>query len=693
MSAKSFLFNRNAAWKMFIFLSVLLAIGLPITSIWETLLLFLSTSLIITIPELRTTSLFYKKTMKVFLLFLILLLLKHCFPILQINMGANLYMPTVKNESNEQREYQQLPDPVYHALKKKFAQYYPRSHWHTHYLGLSWQASLIKPSQTYSFSTESFWKHSNMSAYIHRIDFDSLETLRESFINNKTKTLGYYNWYAQSDPPSRQLTPFFIAFQFPQNSINSQLCWKGSVYWLDHFIYHSNLQCRSITSAEAKESSFIYGVSFPEHDNLSMHLILSTKYKIFYFLRGFLSLLMICFLFFSLQFDRKHFTKILLIFLIILPQIFILSLKGSIHQFSHFSETHVFSGGDDGLTYAGRGREIFYYLLHNQFLKALAGGAEVFSYMPLQRYCNAVFYFIFGESSLPSLFLLLSLFMLFYYYLDKICRALYSLPALLCLLIFIFLMHTYFSLAVENMSASIAFPCFVGALCLLTNGNKNQINHQHLFSVSFLFAIATMCRPNMLPAAIFILAYAHFNLSKQILPLPPYKLKHYLCRSALGFLPVLLIPLHNWYYGHVFVPLTNSAFIPENFSIPPKLYWIAGKNLIIGNFNTEALQSILLHFKKWFPDWEIVFCFALCFWIMYSSKWVSLRILASAAILLQIQSLFWTATSRHLLLARTLSIFATLIYLANLHKMVQFKNLTRKIQRRNLRTDNRIEDS
>jgi hypothetical protein len=41
---------------------------------------------------------------------------------------------------------------------------------------------------------------------------------------------------------------------------------------------------------------------------------------------------------------------------------------------------------------------------------------------------------------------------------------------------------------------------------------------------------------------------------------------------CIGFAPVLSMALHNWIYGHVFVPLSANAANPELLVMPPSAY-------------------------------------------------------------------------------------------------------------------------
>jgi hypothetical protein len=68
---------------------------------------------------------------------------------------------------------------------------------------------------------------------------------------------------------------------------------------------------------------------------------------------------------------------------------------------------------------------------------------------------------------------------------------------------------------------------------------------------------------------------------------------------AVGFAPILLIPLHNWYFGGEIVLLTSSAFHPSNLHASPMSYVAALEEMLRVEFAGANLTQVLSHLGKW----------------------------------------------------------------------------------------------
>ena len=68
---------------------------------------------------------------------------------------------------------------------------------------------------------------------------------------------------------------------------------------------------------------------------------------------------------------------------------------------------------------------------------------------------------------------------------------------------------------------------------------------------------------------------------------------------CVGFVPVLSMALHNWIYGHVFVPLSANAAHPDVLVMPPSAYAQASRELFTLNFSGGYLLRALLQIPRW----------------------------------------------------------------------------------------------
>ena len=68
---------------------------------------------------------------------------------------------------------------------------------------------------------------------------------------------------------------------------------------------------------------------------------------------------------------------------------------------------------------------------------------------------------------------------------------------------------------------------------------------------------------------------------------------------CIGFLPVLWMPFHNWYFGHQFVLLSSNAQLPGTYVMPPSAYVSALLELIRLDFAGEHLHNALVQTGDW----------------------------------------------------------------------------------------------
>ena len=71
---------------------------------------------------------------------------------------------------------------------------------------------------------------------------------------------------------------------------------------------------------------------------------------------------------------------------------------------------------------------------------------------------------------------------------------------------------------------------------------------------------------------------------------------------CLGFLPVLLMPLHNWVFGHQFVLLSTNADLPSLYVMPPSAYGAALVDLLRLDFGGAALHRALAQIAAWLSE-------------------------------------------------------------------------------------------
>ena len=68
---------------------------------------------------------------------------------------------------------------------------------------------------------------------------------------------------------------------------------------------------------------------------------------------------------------------------------------------------------------------------------------------------------------------------------------------------------------------------------------------------------------------------------------------------CIGFLLVLLMPLHNWYFGHVFVLFSTNANLPILLVMPPSAWLAALSELLHLHFSGAHLHAALAQIGGW----------------------------------------------------------------------------------------------
>jgi len=115
-----------------------------------------------------------------------------------------------------------------------------------------------------------------------------------------------------------------------------------------------------------------------------------------------------------------------------------------------------------------------------------------------------------------------------------------------------------------------------------------------LWGGGVLLAAATFLRPNLIVAAALLLAFlAVFHLRRSD--------RGAVALLGVGFLPVLWMPFHNWYFGGKWILLTAAGDI--NLLMPPARYFEAIVNLLSGHFQADAVSAAITHLGRWL-NWQ-----------------------------------------------------------------------------------------
>ena len=500
----------------------------------------------------------------------------------RIDEGHNVFVIDLLNaKSTDDVLLNGLPPEVYRLMAAEFDKVHPPERRCDEKTVDCWRSRSV-PERTFAFSADGIFDKGEFSRRVDDIDFSDPVWLRLGFSNERQ-----YSWSMQSDVrrfrrDSRfwmglhrwQFTmPYFVMYRFPAAFAGSELCWQGNVIWeerAERFTLLSNAAwaCRVIEAGDAGRRIFGVGI---RPGTLAMTLDPPPVIQVWQWTMTLFKLLVIASVVALLVRWRRRVT--ILPFTLIALSLLVVAVEDA----SFIGGFRPLDGGDDGLFHEGTGRNIVQYLLAGDFLRALEGGEPVYHFGgPGLRYFRALERIFFGDTNLGYLSLML---VLPFAVLALGRRFLSSYWALAFALIFVaipvgVLFGTTFFLYSKWAARGFADPAAVTlALCglIFLVGRDRwgpDANFTSACGAALLFAMAVFIRPNLAPFVGIMLAGAglaalYFRQWTRVAGL------------CVGFLPVAVMPLHNWYFGGVFVLMSSNIANAELLLMPPKAWLTA----------------------------------------------------------------------------------------------------------------------
>jgi hypothetical protein len=514
-------------------------------------------------------------------------------PAPRIEEGHNVFVVDGRGGAL-QRE---LPADAFRLMAAEFdARYPPERRCHPREFGC-WRGGGF-PDRAYAFSADAIYDRTIYSRRVTDIDFSDPVWQRLGFINEAK-----YNWTGTSDlqrgvrerwwmvlHPWRLAMPYFVMVRFPADFAGSRLCWNGTVLWEgadERFAVwrHAEFSCRPIEAGDVGRR--IFGVSIASPLAISLEPTVTIQLRrlvqpgLALISAGAVLILLV----------RWRPRQLTLPFMLIGLSLLVVLLNDA----SFIGGIRPFDGGDDGLFYEGVARDIVRHVLNGEYALALEGGEKVFYYGgPGLRYLRAAEHFIFGDSFLGYLSLMLLLpFMVF----ATFRRFLGARAALALVLIFIAIpigalfgstFFQYAKWAARGFADPAGATLFLAAVVLLIGPTAAgpDARFAPAFGAGLLFALALWVRPNLAPGAGILLGGAGLAALWQV----------QLSRVAglcLGFLPVLGMALHNWIFGGVLVMFSANMTEPANFPTPPSVYAAALGDLVRLDFGAGNIARVL----------------------------------------------------------------------------------------------------
>ncbi|MBM3526578.1 MAG: hypothetical protein FJX62_00665 [Alphaproteobacteria bacterium] len=511
----------------------------------------------------------------------------------RIEEGHNIFLPGGENNALVTG----LPPDVYRAMAEDFEKASPPAARCKPSDGGCWVQS-ARPGRTYAFSYDGLYDTPAYSRRVTGIDFSDPLWLRLGFINEHA-----YNYHAHPGDigrgerprglrrlvqPWRITMPFFVMYSFPQPFAGSELCWTGKVLWEDASgrfatLHHTDMACRTIAPGDAGKR--IYGLSVAPGAPLAMTLKPTAKLRILQaFEPALASIAVLALLGLLVRWQPRT---------LVLPVTFVglSAIVLALNDASFLGGVRPFDAGNDGLVYDGWSRTMVQLLLAGDVLGALKGMEPVFHFTPGSRYLRAVEHLVFGESYLGYVSLLLVLPFIVYALFRRFQSGRTALAFALAFIavplgaVFGSTYYNYVQYASQGFGDAAAAVLFLAGLIVLIGCTPRgpDARFPPALSAGLLFALALFVRPNFAVGAAVLLGGAGLAALWQ----GQFFRVAGLC---LGFLPVFGMTLHNWYYGGVFVLFSGHFTLAEAMPAPPRAYVAALWELLRLDFGGAELR-------------------------------------------------------------------------------------------------------
>jgi hypothetical protein len=527
------------------------------------------------------------------------------WPVPRIDEGHNVFLPGPSAA-------QSLPADVLKVLDAQFDQrYLPDKRCADPAKGC-WRPDRTEEADGYAFSADGILERPAFSRSVTGIDFSDPARLRLGVVNDLA-----YGWPDSSsdimrfDRDRRSLAlfnryritlPLFVVYRFPEAFVGSRLCWQGTVLWergegFDD-VGSPTTQCRDIAADDIGKR--IYGLSILPDQRLDMTLVPSRTILLRRALAWGLTLAgVIGVVALLVRIEPRR---------VVLPATFILlTLVLVVFIDAQFiGGFRPLDSGDDGLTYEGYGRRIVRHLLSGDLAAAWRGEENVYFFAPGMRYFRALEQFLFGDTFLGYLTMILAFPLIVH---ALFARFLTPRWALVIVLLFVATplgalfgssLTYYVVWASRGFADPLAFILLFAAIVLaMPPASGEPPGMLRLFAAGLLFAAAAFCRPNL------VLASGVMVAGSGVMWLWQRELVRAVALGA-GFCALAVSPLHNYVFGQVFVLFTTSVNLPQTLVMPPLDYVRALGELLTLDFIGDHVRRAVIQLGHWLSgpqDW------------------------------------------------------------------------------------------
>ena len=502
----------------------------------------------------------------------------------------------------------------------------------------SYPANTEKTENPWAFSADAFFDNPQMSRTIKSLNFKDRYSLRIGTLNNAK-----YNYFGSDLGSAGAYYPLIFSFFLPNTMASEKLCWTGKLYiednerWREYFT--QNKKCMTLDKEQWGKDKYLKIYAFDFNKNIPLSITTKNYRQILIYILSILNAIIILLLLTKL--NREDLTLIALSVISILLYMADQHYRGGYP--SSFSGLPYMGRGNDGLTHYSYAREMVESLSHHDIIGWLRGNENIFYMMPGMRYLLGITMPFFGESIFGLLLIISLTPITIRSLLKKLFNKKWQIIMFICFFIIpIFEAFGFYQIylakyTIEGFGAGIAISALIAAFALLWKRDDIIYTNRDLLIIGFLLAVAISLRPNFLPfaAVLFTGLSLYFIYNKRI---------QKVIALGIGFSPILLITYHNYFFGNVFVPLTNSATIGNNMRNGPEKW-----NNCLSSLS-DSCNQVIHHLSIWVSytePWYIIILLCLIFIIFNKKMNIIEKLLAVSLIAGHLVFLFYEGVARY----------------------------------------------
>ncbi len=615
--------------KFLILCLIITILGFPLNQLWQLMLLLL-TGIALWVGTLKLN---WRSGVGILVLAGIALTIKSFLPLpVPIEAGHQIFLSSTYGQGLKE----QLPAPVYQHLLQAFNHAYPKSKQCSEQDYGCWKM-VPAPEQPFAWSADNFWQKPKYSRQVRSINFNSQSSLRLGIVNTPQ-----FNLYQHISDIKRDPIPYYVMYQFPKAWSGTRMCWRGTTIWKTDAGYEVlENQCKEITTPD----QHVWGISIAPNNPLSMFIEPPVHVRTWLIVE---QLIIICsvLLILLLSVTGNHRKLIVPSLSVISTLITVYILKPAM-LLGYPAQ----ASGGDGLVHEGFGRLIAQWIHSGNYALALQGGEPVFYFMPGLRYFRAFEKIFFGDTNFAYLILVCLLPLVVLFLLKQILSKKWS-YILFGMFTFVpvfagfgFAQFVYVKELIKGHAEPLGYGAFILGLGLVLASLKNQ-RYKYLcygFLANLAFAISILMRPNLIVGAgIFLLLTNLWLLA--------HKRYQEFIVTSIGISPVLLLALHNWWFGGQFVLLTSAAEASVNLSMPPWTYIEALQDFVNRTVDSQAIQAVkhqLYDWNKWRNFYRLIPLAVTLYVAVARNTNYWIRSLALTALSMQATLFFYVASGRY----------------------------------------------